>query len=88
MSDAYDLVYERLRQLKETTRALTIIDFASLGLSGNKIAECLQHFDSLGTVEMVARSHESSRDNRGADQVVVKITQEGRAELSTCAKSN
>ncbi len=82
MSDLCDKFEDRLRELKDANRPLTIADFANLGLTGNGIAECARQFESRGIVEIIT-IHKTSRDSGGVDQVVIRITDQGKEDLST-----
>lgn len=82
MSIEFDQVCGRLRELKSTNKQVfTMPDFSGLGLSGNTIADCMKEFIRRGWVEQLATPHRSSRDDRGIDQIGVKITDKGRREL-------
>ena len=81
MSKILDRFGERLLELKDANRLLTISDFQGLGLSGNAVAEAARHYESLGTVEII-RIHENRRDDSGVDQVFLRVTELGREDLS------
>ena len=81
-----DDCYRVLRHLYECRgieRPLRLEDFAGLGLSKNKLGECIRYLKAHGWCD--GRVHEASRDDSGVDFVAAQITPEGCEELGHTA---